>query len=348
LKENRETFTRIVEYAFARWFYEGTSTDLSRRESGFGTKSTRGENLKATLEIVAPAIDLVVRGDWRGFDRKSKNLDQLIGIPDPNILSWRLINEYLRFLQWCVGGIHGPNSQRIDISLRNARTQIMDSIEILRANRGTSFSENEEMITKLAKHITDYSSSRETLLSLDGEFYTILDLAIFENLVDLSFDILKEMPFKLNRRAPPQLKGKLSNIDQVAWLLVAAAERGLLDMKTILSTVLSWCIHPKSIVCALGPLGAKILLEEDVGFSFEQLITIIVTLRAIIDNEDQADPIRVYERFTTLPSELSGKGLQFGLSFIGGSYPVRFKKEPSSSVEVFFKIFSEKDDTRLS
>ncbi len=98
--QNRKVLVRISQYAYCRWYHEGVSTDLSRRESGFSmTEQNLHDRLKASLEMTTAIIDLVTKGDWKGFDRKIRNIDDLIGLPEPEILTWNNVNEYFKLLQ---------------------------------------------------------------------------------------------------------------------------------------------------------------------------------------------------------------------------------------------------------
>jgi len=280
LRENQHTLTRIIEYAFARWFQEDTSTDLSRRKSGFGKISDVKERLEATLEIVTPTIDLAVRGDWRGFDRQSRNLEELLGIPNPEGLLWRLVNDFLRFLQWSVGLIHGPNSQRVDICLQNAELQITDSITVIRENRESSFSEEETTIADVMGHFVKLTSSRDSVLNLSAEFYSIFNEEIFENILSQYFDILKEIPFSLNKLKIPNSGSEFVGVNRLAFYLVAAAEKELLDMIEILKLVALWKVHPTVINGTLGPLTAIAIMENNVGWNLDEIQSVVSTLAA--------------------------------------------------------------------
>jgi hypothetical protein len=286
LKENHETPSRVIEYVFARWFHEGASTDLSRRETGFGMASRVKDRLKASLEIVAPIIDLVIRCDWKGFDRKNKNLSQLIGLPNPENLSWNFVNEHIQFLRWAVGNIHGPNSQRIDICLENAKSQILDSVATLRENREPSFDEDEEIIASTLEHITNSTKNRNTVLGLEAEFYKFFEQKIFDNLNDLSFEILKEMPFRIHQKERPSSPEGHPGMVQLAWNLVAAAEQELLDMHHILTILAEWGVHPTTIDGTLGQLTGKTIMEKDVGWSTVEIRTVLPTIASRIENID--------------------------------------------------------------
>jgi hypothetical protein len=279
LKEYENTPTRILEYAFARWFQEGTSTDLSRRKSGFGRESAASEKLAATLEIVTPTIDLAVRGDWKGFDRKSRNLEELLGIPKPDCLSWRLITEFLAFLEWSAKEIHGPNSQRVDICLRNAGIQITDSIKMLEENRDSKFSAEEASITKVMKHILDFSSNNDKLLSFSAKFYEIFEEEIFSQFSSHSYSVLRGIPFLLNEMEIPEPRDTSIDfedvypigLEELAFGLTIAAEQKLLDMLAILKLIASWDVTPDRIKEALGPTAIVAIMENDVGWTLDDI-----------------------------------------------------------------------------
>ena len=175
LYENRETLTRVIEYSFARWFHEEASTDLSRRESGFGEKSYVKVRLAATLEIVTPTIDLVVRGDWKGFDWQRRNLEQLIGIPTPDELNWSQVADYVSFVDSIVRTIHDPKFVFFDGYLKNSRLQNSDAIEVLRNSRTKPFTTEEEMIASISEILLEYTSGRDLLLQLDCKLYERLE-----------------------------------------------------------------------------------------------------------------------------------------------------------------------------
>ena len=279
LRENRETPSRIIEYVFARWFHEGASTDLSRRETGFGRKSDIKDQLSAVIDIVTPTIDMVIRGDWKGFDAKSRDLSSLISIPNPESITWGYVNEYFKFLRWVIGNIHGPYSQRIDICLKNAKLQILDSVAMLKENRKPSFNQEEELIASTLEHIVNSTGDRNTVLDMNADFYKIFNQGIFENLITQSFEILGETPFRINQQ--PQLsppKEIESEKDRLAWKLVAAAEIELLDVYQVLKIIIGWEVHPTTIDKTLGKATCKIIMERDVGWNTDQIRSVLPTI----------------------------------------------------------------------
>lgn len=287
LRENHETPSRTIEFVFARWFHEGASTDLSRRDTGFGMTSDVKDRLEAALDIVTPTTDLVIRGDWKGFDRKSRNLSQLIGIPNPEQLSWRFVNEFFKFLRWAIGEIHGPNSQRIDICLQNAKLQILDSVNILKENRESSFDQEEEIIESTLEYIANSIKDRDTVLGIKVEFYKFLNQEVFNNLITQTIEILGESPFRIHQEAQlSRSKAPARGKELLAWELVGAAERELLDMQQVLTIITGWGVHPTAIKESLGPLTGKTIMENDVGWSTTEIRTVLPTIAQIMKSVD--------------------------------------------------------------
>ncbi len=287
LRENHETPSRIMEFAFARWFYEGASTDLSRRDTGFGMTSDVNDRLKAALEIVIPTTDLVIRGDWKGFDRRSRNLSQLIGIPNPEKLSWGFVNGYFKFLNWTIGQLHSPNSQRIDICLQNAKLQILDSVNILKENRESSFDQEEEIIEATLEHIANSIKDRNTVLGIKAEFYKFLNQEVFSNLITQTFETLGEAPYRIHQETLSfPSKGPAPGKERLSWKLVAAAEKELLDAYQVLTIIAGWGVHPTTIKEVLGPLTGKTIMENDVGWSTTEIRTVLTTIALMMNSVD--------------------------------------------------------------
>lgn len=279
VRENHKTPSRIIEYVFARWFHEGVSTDLSRRETGFGRTSDIKSQLSAVIDIVTPTIDMVIRGDWKGFDRKSRNLSGLISIPNPESLTWRYVNGYFMFLRWAIGDIHGPNSQRIDICLKNANLQILDSVGMLKQNRKTSFNSEEELIASTLEHIANSTKDRNEVLGLNAEFYGYFNQGIFENLITQSLEILGETPFRIHKQKQRSPSKEIeSEKDRLAWKLVAAAEIELLDVYRVLTTIAEWGVHPTTIDSTLGKATSKTIMERDVGWNTDEIRSVLPTI----------------------------------------------------------------------
>jgi len=183
-------------------------------------------------------------------------------------------------LQWSVGLIHGPNSQRVDICLQNAELQITDSITVIRENRESSFSEEETTIADVMGHFVKLTSSRDSVLNLSAEFYSIFNEEIFENILSQYFDILKEIPFSLNKLKIPNSGSEFVGVNRLAFYLVAAAEKELLDMIEILKLVALWKVHPTVINGTLGPLTAIAIMENNVGWNLDEIQSVVSTLAA--------------------------------------------------------------------
>ena len=294
------TLDRIISYAYASWFYESTSADLSRRKASFRMKSRHQERLESSLYLTKPVIDLATRGDWRGFDRKSGNLEHLVGIPGYDTLTWSLVEEYLTFLEWCATHIHGRHASHVDIFLKNGRIHVISAISVFRECRNYPLSAEEELVAKILQIITSCSEDRETYLKLNVKFYEKLEKGSLENLGNGYLDFLGRIPFKLHELQPLEVGTEIKGLDRLSWLIVSAAERGLLDMQHSLSVVASLGTHPITILAAIGPLGTKAILENEVGFPIDQLSTIARALGKQLQSDDRTDPDLVLKHLEEL------------------------------------------------
>lgn len=289
LNEEGNTLTRIVDYSFARWAFETISFDLNRRKAGVRMDSEHKERLEASLELAKPVIELAVRGDWKGFDQNSGNLEHLVGLPGYDELNWNRVERYLIFLKSCTSNIHASH---VDISLNNGKTQINSAVSILEECGEHTFNEEEESVKRMLLLLTDSTKDRETYLTIDEKFYEKLEKEALENLSDGSITILGGMLFWLNKIGVPGNRD-IKGVDSLSWLLVNAAEREFLNLNRVLSLVAKWETEPTTIFKAFGPASIKLLLENDVGFSITQLSTIAKALGTRILNDDNTDPYQV-------------------------------------------------------
>lgn len=291
---------RIISYAYASWFYESTSADLSRRKASLRIKSRHQERLESSLDLTKPVIDLATSGDWRGFDRKSRNLEHLVGLPGYDTLTWSLVENYLTFLDWCAAHIHSSHASHIDVFLKNGRIHVTSAISVFREYRNYPLGAEEELVAKTLQITTSCSENRETYLKLNVGFYERLEKESLENLKDGYLDILGRIPFKLHELQPPDVRTEMKRLDRLSWLIVSAAERGLLDMQRSLSVVASWETYPTTILTAIGPLGTKVILENEVGFPIDQLSIIARALGKQLQSDDRTDPDLVLEHLKEL------------------------------------------------
>ncbi|MHA1169326.1 MAG: hypothetical protein ACTSRU_15985 [Candidatus Hodarchaeales archaeon] len=313
LRENPETMSRIIYYSFARWFFETASLDLSRRKAGVRMEAKHKDRIAASLELSKPVIDLAKRNDWRGFDQNSGNLENLVGIPGYDRLTWNVVKRYLEFLDWCVKRIYTQHSLHIDIFLKNGRKQVNSAINVLRTYREDSFNEEEEKIALMLQVLTSYAKDKETLRSFSVEFYEKLDKLSLTELGGY-FEILGLFPLNLKQSAQsvqselPKPSSDINGIDRLSWFVVSSAELGFLDLPRSLSVIARWGTKPTTVLKAIGPLATKVLLERNVGFSIEQLRTVARALGRRILIDDNTDPSKVLKHLEELkknnPQEL--------------------------------------------
>jgi hypothetical protein len=300
LWRNREVLNRILAYAYANWFLEGTSTDLERRKAGVRMDQIHKDRLNASLELTKPVIDLAVKGDWEGFDRKSRNLDDLVGIPGYDSLQWGMVERYILFLDWCAKTLHGIHASHIDIFLKNGVTQVTSAISVLKESRANQFIAEDQMVAEMLQTITKLSKDKATYLNFDVGFYEQLEKESLEHLTSGYLDKLGEIPYRLKQKGPPPVKSDIQGIDRLSWLIASAAELELLDIQRSLSLVASWETHPTTILSATGPLVVKTLLENDVGFSIDQLQSIAPSIGERMKQDDRTDPKKVLKHFKEL------------------------------------------------
>ncbi|MFW9889270.1 MAG: hypothetical protein ACFFER_13875 [Candidatus Thorarchaeota archaeon] len=300
LWRNRRVLNRILSYAYASWFLEGTSADLEWRKAGVRMDQIHKDRLDASLELTKPVIDLAVKGDWEGFDRKSRNLDDLVGIPSYDSLHWGMIERYILFLDWCAKTIHGIHASHIDIFLKNGLTQITSAISVFEETRKQQFTAEEQMVAEMLQTITKLTKDKDTFLNIDIGFYEQIDKASFENLTSGYLDKLGEIPFRLQQMSPPNVKSDVGGIDRLSWLVANAAEKELLDIQRSLSVVASWRTHPTTVLSATGSLAVKTLLEDDVGFSIDQLLSVAPTIRERVKQDDRTNPNKVIKHLYEL------------------------------------------------
>ncbi|MFW9804789.1 MAG: hypothetical protein ACFFFC_19190, partial [Candidatus Thorarchaeota archaeon] len=293
MKRNEMVLDRIVFYAYANWFLEGASADLERRKASIRMKSRHEDRLLASLELTKSAIDLATKGDWEGFDSKSRNLDDLVGIPGHDILKWSMIEDYLLFLQWCARHIQGIHASHVDVFLKNGNTQVNSAISVLRECRENSFDEEEEQVAKMMQKLSDISKDRETYLKFDIECYEKLGEDALKKLKDASLEILGLIPFIFSQVEPVGVKSETKGLDRLSWFVAHAAEKNLLDIRRSLSLITSWGTQVTTILSATGAFTRKTLLEHDVGFPIEQLISIAKTLGEWMLKYDNTDPYQV-------------------------------------------------------
>ncbi len=300
---NREILNRIISYAYASWFLEGTSDDLETRRASYRMKSRQEEKLKASLELTKPVIDLATKGDWEGFDRKSRNLDNLVGLPGYDTLKWSLVEDYLVFLDWCGSHIHGNHASHVDVFLKNASIQIHSAISVLKNCRETPFDEEEVNVARMLHTLLEDAKDRETYLSFNIGCYESLDKESLRNLKDGHLEILGKIPFRLKEAELSGLNPEIKGLDRLSWFVARAAELELLDIARSLSLVGFWGTHLTTIMSAAGPRIAKAFLEDDVGFPLEQLQSVALPIREWIKQDDRTDPYKVIKRFEELKKE---------------------------------------------
>ena len=294
LYRNNAILNRILSYAYGSWFLEGTFADLERRNAGVRLGSTHEDRLKASLELTKPIIDLAIKGDWEGFDRKSRNLEDLVGIPGYDTLKRGIVERYMIFLEWCTQHIHDIHASHVDIFLKNGLKQMSSSISILKKFREDSFSIEEEMVSKLLKILTNSSKDKDTFIGLNVEFYESLDKESLKHLNPGYLDKIGGLPFLLQKKGIPSIKSEITGIDRVSWLITIAAEQEVLDIQRTLSVVAAWETEPTTILGAMGSRAKKTILENDVGFTIEQLTTIARNLgQWLLTAPNPIDPYRV-------------------------------------------------------
>jgi len=302
VSRNKNALKRVADYTFSRWVQETIATDMKRRTTDpFQLNSARTPVHAGILGISTAVVDLAARGDWAGFDRNSDNVEGQIPIPVPRRLSWSLLQDFLQLVHWSIDQAGGDKATRADISLRNAHLQISDALGIYRTTYTSSLLPDEITLASTVDKVLSRIRDLQTVLSLDAGFYESFDFEAMTRMDDSTHYMLGLIPFALKKKQVPPSIPSLPNKDKTAWMLVSAAEQGLLDMIIVLKTVAIWKVHPTVVAKAMRGQAAKALLEVDVGYDLDQLSSIESDLRDWVDEHPESfEPELVYRRFKAM------------------------------------------------
>ncbi|MFW9888916.1 MAG: hypothetical protein ACFFER_12080 [Candidatus Thorarchaeota archaeon] len=267
---NLSILPRIRAYTLTIWLHEVISSGLQRREvMRPAYPSDNKEVLETISAMTREAMDLVLRKDWPGFERNSKNIQLLVGSAIPASRSITDLENYFRLFEWVISNNKAPWNVNIqlDRALRNASIQVSDSMSVYHAFSAAELPGNEpkivDLLAGIAAQITDLNSFIEPPLDL----LALFDSESVQLLSDKSYLTLVYLPFTVQNFEKPSLSFRIH--EKKEWIiylsqsLIEAAEYDHFEMKDTLALILSWGVNFFLIEDYMGAEAGKVLWEMD-------------------------------------------------------------------------------------
>jgi hypothetical protein len=221
--------------------------------------------------MIKETMDLVLRKDWAGFERNSKNIELLVGSAIPAFRGSPDLEKYFRLFEWVISNNKAPWNVNIqlDRALRNASIQVSDLLAVYLEFTPYELPNNELKIVNLLDGIATQIGDLESFIDTPLDLYALFNSESVQLLSHQSYQTLLYLPFIVQNFEKPNIDVDLQ--DRNEWIfylsqsLVEAAEYGHVDMKETLILVSSWEVSFFHIADYLGPNAGKLLWETDLN-----------------------------------------------------------------------------------